>query len=142
MFREDVERLHFALWIPSSHPQEDAAPVQLFLQIVGVMLADDSCQARADEPSCTASQRRSNDCPRKGAAGGHDRAGHNNSSDVHQPTDQSPLGIFAAELEIPEDDARCLFGALDSAALLAGEIESASMIDAIERCDIDPSVFG
>ena len=75
------------------HPEQEAAGVDLVLQMVSMVLADQARQGRAGGATRAAQHRRGNDGARERAARGEDCAGRGGRVDIDQKSDYAAFGI-------------------------------------------------
>jgi hypothetical protein len=90
-----LKNAHRALLIPvvpCTHPQQQAAPIDLFLQMAPVTLAKPARQKRTDQAARATRQGRAEDGCGQRTAGSHDRSRRRHGTDIHEDADQPTLG--------------------------------------------------
>jgi len=58
MAAQNFECLPFAVGIARSDPQQQAAVLQMLIEVLGMLVADKPCQCRSDQAACAAGNRR------------------------------------------------------------------------------------
>ena len=73
MAAQNLECLSFTVGIARSHPQQEAAMLEMLIEMLGMLVADVPCQRRPDQPASATSNRRRRKNTKQRASGGRHR---------------------------------------------------------------------
>ena len=81
---EDLERPALVRRVAHPHPEQEAAVVELMLEVPGPVAAEEACGPAAEQAAAAARDRGGRDHRRDGPARGLDRAGRDHRADIRR----------------------------------------------------------